>query len=306
MALVDQEQVNQAAEAVAARNERVTVANVRSELGGGSFSTIAPLVKAWKEQHTAEAAAAEELPDEAKQAGEEAARKIWSAAQADAAERIEHIRADADQRVANAETANQEALAEVRRLEKTLEERETEYQTLEKSLDGARESSREYEAAVQARDATITSLREQLDEKSRAVENAQGKLDDLREQLGSEKSRADETQKYLDAERGEHATTQKFLDESRKANEENRSRADKAEERLQSAHDTIDELKGEREKYQAEAREAVQTIEHERAQKVFEAQRVADLEKKLDALQKDGGQPGADHPGDDETEIHRL
>jgi transposase-like protein len=90
---IEQNQVNAAADALAARKERVTIASVRDELGGGSFTTLSPWVKAWKEQHVAEAAAAEELPEEAQRAGEAAARSIWAAARADAAERIELIQA---------------------------------------------------------------------------------------------------------------------------------------------------------------------------------------------------------------------
>ena len=161
---IDQNQVNAAADALAARNERVTIASVRDELGGGSFTTLSPWVKAWKEQHIAEAAAAEELPEEAQRAGEAAARSIWAAARADAAERIELIQANADQRIADAETGTAEALAEVQRLEKTVEAREAEYQTLEQTLDGARAARDENAATVQSREATIESLREQLTE----------------------------------------------------------------------------------------------------------------------------------------------
>ena len=54
MAVITYEQVCAAADRLAATGKKISVAAVRSELGGGSMSTLGPLVKKWKEEHNEE------------------------------------------------------------------------------------------------------------------------------------------------------------------------------------------------------------------------------------------------------------
>ena len=273
---IDQAQVNTAADELAAKNESVTLAKVRDALGGGSFTTLSPMVKAWKAQHVAEAAAAEELPDEAQQAAEAAARTIWAAARADAAQRIELIQANANQRINDAETATAEALTEVERLEKTVAVREDEYQTLEQALDGARAARDEQTATVQAREATIEGLREQLTEQRANAAAASEKLDGLREQLAGERSRADSTQQTLDAERQTHAETRRGVDEQR-------SRADRVEERLASSQEALEAMIAERDTLRHESSATIRDLEKARAQAEARAEEMQRLRAELAA-----------------------
>jgi hypothetical protein len=121
MALVTAESVAAAAEALAARGERISVASVRKEIGGGSPNALAPLVASWKAARaTAEPDAAPEDSAPPVPAGPPAAvpdlRRISAAMTdlaaavlADVTERIEAVQGEADARV----QAEREAAARV-------------------------------------------------------------------------------------------------------------------------------------------------------------------------------------------------
>ncbi len=57
-----------------------TLERVREALGGGSFSTINPILKDWTEQQATSEQPALELPAEAVQAASQAAALIWKIA----------------------------------------------------------------------------------------------------------------------------------------------------------------------------------------------------------------------------------
>lgn len=88
----------------------------------------------------------------------------WAAERTNAAQRVEFIQANADQRVTDAGAGTADELAGIQRLEKIVETLESEYQTLEQALDGARAARDENAATIQAREATIEKLRQQLAE----------------------------------------------------------------------------------------------------------------------------------------------
>ena len=54
MATVTYEQIVAVADRLATMGKKVSVAAVRSELGGGSMSTLGPFVKRWKDEHNGE------------------------------------------------------------------------------------------------------------------------------------------------------------------------------------------------------------------------------------------------------------
>ena len=112
-----QQQIIEAAEALSAEGITPTMEKVRERLGGGSFATISPVLRAWKAEHQAEVVQAQEAPPEAIEAGTKAAAVIWSAAMQTAASRIEDAETKAEERAAEAEREREEALAEITRLE---------------------------------------------------------------------------------------------------------------------------------------------------------------------------------------------
>lgn len=83
---ITEQDIFNAADALSADDKRPTQTNVREFLGGGSFATIGPALKKWKEQQNEEHILAEiELPDDVSAAMQQSTAAIWTAA-IDAAE----------------------------------------------------------------------------------------------------------------------------------------------------------------------------------------------------------------------------
>ena len=78
-----------AAETVVARGENPTLTAVRSELGGGSYSTISPVLRTWKAaQARDDEAVREPLPERIHETAVVGAGEIWRAALELASERL--------------------------------------------------------------------------------------------------------------------------------------------------------------------------------------------------------------------------
>lgn len=104
------EQVFAAADAVEARGERPTQHNVRDELGGGSFATIGPALRRWRQAREDAADLAEvELPDSVEARGRELLALVWREASA----RAQAGHAALQAAVADLERAVEEAEAEL-------------------------------------------------------------------------------------------------------------------------------------------------------------------------------------------------
>lgn len=96
-----------------------TLERVREALGGGSFSTINPILKEWKEQQTTHEQPALELPPEAMQAVSQAAALIWKIASDKSTELTNSIKTEFETLLKEANTEKEEALKEIARLEQT-------------------------------------------------------------------------------------------------------------------------------------------------------------------------------------------
>ena len=96
-----------------------TLERVREALGGGSFSTINPILKEWKEQQTTSEQPALELPAEAVQAASQAAALIWKIATDKSSELTNSLKHEFEALLKEAVTEKEEALKEVLTLEQT-------------------------------------------------------------------------------------------------------------------------------------------------------------------------------------------
>lgn len=94
-----------------------TLERVREALGGGSFSTINPILKEWKEQQTTSEQPALELPPEAVQAASQAAALIWKIATDKSTELTSSLKHEFEALLKEAVTEKEEALKEVLNLE---------------------------------------------------------------------------------------------------------------------------------------------------------------------------------------------
>ena len=80
------DRIFKACEEIQASGVKPTLERVREALGGGSYTTINPLLKEWKDQQTSNQAEPLELPPEAMQAVSQAAALIWKIANAKSVE----------------------------------------------------------------------------------------------------------------------------------------------------------------------------------------------------------------------------
>lgn len=94
-----------------------TLERVREALGGGSFSTINPILKEWKEQQTTSEQPVLELPPEAVQAASQAAALIWKIATDKSTELTNSLKHEFEALLKEAVTEKEEALKEVLNLE---------------------------------------------------------------------------------------------------------------------------------------------------------------------------------------------
>ena len=96
-----------------------TLERVREALGGGSFSTINPILKEWKEQQSTSEQPSLELPPEAMQAVTQAAGLIWKIASDKSTELTNSIKTEFETLLKEANAEKEEALKEIARLEQT-------------------------------------------------------------------------------------------------------------------------------------------------------------------------------------------
>jgi chromosome segregation ATPase len=130
---VTQGAVNAACEKLQAAGQTVTV-NAVIDNTGGSFSTVGPMVKAWREEQAAQASAVLEMPDAVVLAMQKAAADIWDAASGLAGELVERTRQEAGEAIAKAKGELAEYTGEISRLENELEQARQQAAEQEKRL----------------------------------------------------------------------------------------------------------------------------------------------------------------------------
>lgn len=111
-ATITAEQVADACAAIAADGQEPTLRAVRDALGTGSLTTIAPLLRAWKEQEAKAHAAPPPTPltEAARSALERLGAEMWALAERQAAERLEAERAETERVRAELGAERDEAL----------------------------------------------------------------------------------------------------------------------------------------------------------------------------------------------------
>lgn len=96
-----------------------TAQKVREELGGGSFSTISPIIKEWRDSQN-KAENVREIPPEAHKAVNQAVAMIWKLATDHQAEAINAVRQECNRIEQDAIADRDEALREIGLLEEKL------------------------------------------------------------------------------------------------------------------------------------------------------------------------------------------
>ena len=195
-----------AAEAVAARGETPTLTAVRSELGGGSYSTISPVLRAWKAaQARDDEPVREPLPDRLHEAATAGAGEIWRAALELAAERVAAERATLDATRVELDDAVAEATATADELSIRLEQAQNAAQAAaetaartETELRETLHAERSQRAEAEQRCAVAQAL---ADERQREIETARTEAQAAAERASAAEALAEARQSEI--ERGQ-------------------------------------------------------------------------------------------------------
>jgi len=191
--IVTQELVNQAAQTLADAGKDPSVIAVKDVIGGGSYSTIKPLLEVWKkERHTA-AANIPSTPPEIEAKALDMGRAIWVMATQAHQKEMGAVKADAANQIQDLTSQLKDANAEIARLDAselehtaTLQAQAAQLREVELALAEAQvEAKRAQELARE-----LTELRSELEtvrkegtEKAIALGHASGEAQALREQL---------------------------------------------------------------------------------------------------------------------------
>src|SRR5262245_720932 len=114
---ITQEQVFEAAASLLANQQTVTVQAVREAIGAGSFTTITPHLRQWREE-TKVIPTPAPLPPEVEVAANRAAISIWQAAETLMRREIETIKQATQYQINDYQRSFEEAIQEIARLER--------------------------------------------------------------------------------------------------------------------------------------------------------------------------------------------
>ena len=121
-AMVTQEAVTEAVEALFAEKLDPTVERVRAKLGGGSYTTISRVLGAVLQNRQSQATQISDVPPDLIEIGQRAVGAIYAAVQRQAASKIELIETDSRKQIDAANHARAEAALEIERLEREAEQ----------------------------------------------------------------------------------------------------------------------------------------------------------------------------------------
>jgi chromosome segregation ATPase len=123
---ITREQIIETAEALQAAGVNPTMQAVRDALGGGSFATISPVLRGWRDSKAQRATVAIDMPGEAKAALERAGLDLWKIVTALATELLTKVQEEAEAAINGANADRDEALLEIERLETSIEQKDAE------------------------------------------------------------------------------------------------------------------------------------------------------------------------------------
>jgi Plasmid replication region DNA-binding N-term len=97
--------------------KKPTMEAVREAIGGGSFATISPVLRKWRESQAQSQAITLEMPNDIKSIFDKSAVELWKGLANITAERITKAEAESTKQINVAQSERDEALTEIERLE---------------------------------------------------------------------------------------------------------------------------------------------------------------------------------------------
>jgi chromosome segregation ATPase len=119
---ISKQDIIEAAEKLQVAGVNPTMQAIRDALGGGSFATISPVLREWRNASGQRATVAIEMPGEAKAALERAGVDLWKIITTLATEKLTKVQDEAEAAINAAQADRDEALAEIERLEAGIEQ----------------------------------------------------------------------------------------------------------------------------------------------------------------------------------------
>jgi len=188
-AKVTQEAVDAVCNQLHNDNKAITV-NAVIATTGGSFSTVGPMVKVWKDEQAKQSAPLLEMPDGMTAIMHKAVAEVWAVASSISGETIERAQAEANEAIKAAKNELQEYTGEVSRLENELEQTHKAITETQTRLDDAL-------GQVSGLTTERTALETRLNDRDAELERLRGDYDKLQAEL------IDIAKKQAVAEKGE-------------------------------------------------------------------------------------------------------
>ena len=111
------ERIIEAATQLQASGKKPTMEAIREVMGGGSFATISPVLRNWRESQDQQQVVTVEMPNDIKAIFDKSALELWKGLASLTAERITKVEAESAKQINSAQTERDEALTEIERLE---------------------------------------------------------------------------------------------------------------------------------------------------------------------------------------------
>ena len=265
---ITRDEIIQAAEALERDGGKATMASVREFLGGGSFATISPVLREWREGRKTTQAVVLEMPGELKAVMARLGSEFWQAASKLANEKLISVQAEADSAVANAQAERDETLQEVARLERSLADLGQQVLGSDKQKEDAQLAHNQLQTE------TI-----RLHEKLASNHSETGRLRDEVARLGQEKDRqADEASRL----RGLNEELNRELAEARQQADAERQKATESTLEAGNLKSQLEQSAGAQEKLQA-------SLEQQQAEALTLKTSAATLEARLGDSHGTGG-----------------
>jgi chromosome segregation ATPase len=119
---ITEDSVISAAEELFAAGIKPSMAAVRKKLGSGSFATISPILRKWREDRESSQVTKVEMPSDLTAALDKFGSQVWTVATGIATEQLDKIREEARNGVDVANSERNEAMDEIEQLELTISE----------------------------------------------------------------------------------------------------------------------------------------------------------------------------------------
>lgn len=186
---ISKQEIIDAAEKLAAEGVNPSMQAVRELLGGGSFATISPVLREWKENREATTVAVLEMPSDVKGALDRFGADLWKTASTLATAQFEKLKDETQNSIEAAKKDRDEALEEIQRLESLILKQDNQMSSVNAEVERLKsllDDERKKNAALQQRNddlqETVAGLKIDLKESREDGKQALNKLDTLRQE----------------------------------------------------------------------------------------------------------------------------